>query len=109
MRIPEDAIISEEKLTRYLLAPRLRDDKSGFLGQAGFSLNKAEELERALRKLASEAESEENGRNEYGRFLRTEGELTGPTGRRIGVVLIWLQWFADGSVHLVTVKPRKER
>ena len=36
MRIPDDAIIPEEKLTRYLLVPHPSDDKSKFLAQAGF-------------------------------------------------------------------------
>lgn len=38
MRIPADAIIPEDKLTRYLLVPREYDDKSRFLSQAEFTL-----------------------------------------------------------------------
>jgi len=33
MRIPEDAIIPLEKLTKYLLVAHPFDDKSGFLAQ----------------------------------------------------------------------------
>ncbi|MBD2204797.1 hypothetical protein H6G33_13520 [Calothrix sp. FACHB-1219] len=38
MKIPPDAIIADEKITRYLLVPREQDDKSKFLAQAGFTL-----------------------------------------------------------------------
>jgi hypothetical protein len=37
VKILEDAVIPEEKLTRYLLVPRIKDDKSKFLAQAGFT------------------------------------------------------------------------
>jgi hypothetical protein len=38
MRIPSDAIIPDEKLTKYLLVPRHWDDNSRFLHRAGFTL-----------------------------------------------------------------------
>ena len=31
-----------------------------------------------------------------------------PRRRPPSVVLIWLRWHVDGSVHFVTLKPRKE-
>ena len=36
MLIPPDAVIDETKFTHYLLVPRPWDDKSGYLGKAGF-------------------------------------------------------------------------
>jgi hypothetical protein len=44
--------------------------------------------------------------NDYGVFWRTEGSLSGPIAE-LPVVLIWLQWAIDGSVHFVTLKPKK--
>ena len=38
MKIPNDAIIPDEKLTRHLLVYKARNDKSKFLAQAGFTL-----------------------------------------------------------------------
>jgi hypothetical protein len=38
VKIPPDAIIAPEKPDRYLLVPLARNDKSGFLAQAGFAL-----------------------------------------------------------------------
>jgi hypothetical protein len=107
MRIPADAIIPREKLTRYLLVPRPWDDKSRFLGQAGFSLTEPDILHQAIRRMAANFDAVEDGTNDYGTFFRVEGDLEGPNGRTLQVVLIWLQWELDGTFHFVTLKPRK--
>ncbi len=107
MRIPDDAVIPEEKLSRYLLIPRVRDDKSKFLAQAGFTQENSEALLAALRLLASSAEAVEDGPNEYGTFYRVEGELQGANERNLAVVTIWLRWDLDSSFHFVTLKPQK--
>jgi hypothetical protein len=36
--LPQDAIIAEEKLTKYLFMPLPKDDKSKFLAMAGYTL-----------------------------------------------------------------------
>ena len=105
MRIPSDAIIPIEKLTRYLLVPRPWDDKSQFLAQAGFSITDPAALDSAIRRAASVFDALEDGSNEYGTFFRVEGELEGPKGRSLPIVLIWLQWNIDGTYHFVTLKP----
>jgi hypothetical protein len=107
MRIPADAIIPREKLTRYLLVPRPWDDKSRYLAQAGFLITDPDALDRAIRKVAETFDAHTDGVNEYGTFYRVEGELTGPSGRSLPVVLVWLQWKLDGTFHFVTLKPRR--
>lgn len=57
---------------------------------------------------SASAEATEDGDNYYGAFLRVEGELVGPQGS-LSVVLIWIRWHVDGSLHFVTLKPRTER
>ena len=109
MRIPADAIIPDEKLTRYLLLPRPWDDKSQFLAQAGFTLDNPAELESAIRRLAATNDAIDDGENDYGTFFRVTGEFIGPNGGRLQVVLIWLQWKLDGTVHFVTLKPNKNQ
>jgi len=37
MKLPPDAHIAKEKMTRYLLLPQARGDKSAFLARAGYS------------------------------------------------------------------------
>jgi hypothetical protein len=108
MRIPSDAIIAEQKLTDYLLVRRPWDDKSGYLGRAGFDSATWTELREAIRRLADTVEAVEDGFSEYGTFYRVEGTLTGPTGT-VRVVCVWMKRAVDGSVHFVTLKPFRRR
>jgi Domain of unknown function (DUF6883) len=105
MKIPDDAVIPVEKLTKYLLVPRPWDDKSMFLAQAGFDQSNPDALMAAIRALAIGAEGSEDGSNEYGTFYRLEGSLVGPGGQSLAVVTVWIRWHADGSFHFVTLKP----
>ena len=109
MRIPADALVPGEKLTKYLLVHREWDDKAKFLAKAGFGLQNAPRLLAAIRKLAAEAEAVEDGANEYGDFLRADGELQGPNGVILSVTSIWLREKLGGRVCFVTLKPRKEK
>jgi len=102
-------MIPMEKLTAYLLVPREWDDKSKFLGAAGFTRDNPHLLLAAIRDLAAMTEAVEDGENEYGVFLRAEGRLTGPSGRTLAVVTIWLQLRSDGHTRFVTLKPLKEK
>ena len=104
MLIGPDAIIAEDKLTRYLLVRRAWDDKSGYLAKAGFTLGNWQELESAIRSLAESVEATEDGTNEYGQFFRQEGQLAGPAGA-IPVVLIWMRRKVDQKLYFVTLKP----
>lgn len=109
MRIPPDAVVPPEKLRDYLLAPRPFDDKSKFLALAGFSRDNPHVLLGAIRQLAGAVEARTDGSNEYGEFLRVEGEIQGPNGKSLSVTTIWLRWHADGRVRFVTLKPWKEK
>jgi hypothetical protein len=109
MRIPASAIISPEKITRYLLIPRPWDDKSQFLSRAGFSADEPEFLESAIRRVTEKYEAMTDGENDYGTFYRIVGELDGPAGVSLSVVLIWLQWKLDGTFHFVTLKPNRSQ
>jgi hypothetical protein len=108
MRLPRSVVIERDKLLRYLLIHRPADDKSKYLGLAGFARHNADQLEHAIRELALTTESYQDAHNEYGVFWRTEGNLRGPSAE-LPVVLVWLQWFADDSFRFVTLKPRRER
>ena len=82
MRIPDEAVIPREKLTRYLLVPRPWDDKSKFLARGGFALDRPEELEDSIRQLTASSEATEDGDNEYGRFLRVVGNFSARADHR---------------------------
>jgi hypothetical protein len=108
VKIPSDANIPQEKLVRYLLVLKQRNDKSQFLAKAGFTQENSETLRSAIALLIQSAEAVEDGTNEYGIFYRVDGALRGINGRSLAVVTVWLQWYSDGSFHFVTLKPRKE-
>jgi hypothetical protein len=108
VKIPPDAVIPDDKLTRYLLVHRARNDKSKFLAQAGFTQQNWADLRAAIRLLADSVEAVEDGNNEYGNFYRVEGDLTGVNGVNLSVVTIWLQRQLDGNFQFVTLKPQKE-
>ena len=44
MELPPDVIIQDQKLTKYLLVFKPRNDKSKFLARAGFNLNNWQQL-----------------------------------------------------------------
>jgi hypothetical protein len=109
MKIPREAVIPPEKLTRYLLLERPWDDKSKFLAQAGFDQTNPDRLLIALRELAEAYEAIPDSVSQYGEFLRVDGEIQGPNGRRLAVTTIWLRQQLDGLVRFVTLKPRREK
>lgn len=108
MKILEDAVIPEEKLTRYLLVPRIKDDKSKFLAQAGFTQDNPNDLLNAIKQLALITDAVEDNINEYGVFYTVTGDLQGLNGRSLPVVTVWLQSINDGSFRFITLKPKKD-
>jgi hypothetical protein len=91
MKLPADTVIAEEKLTRYLLVPQVRGDKSSFLERAGYRLNDFERLQNDLRVqiLSLEAESLES--NQFGQYFQIRGDLRGPNGVALSVRTIWMK------------------
>jgi len=108
VRIPEDLIIPDAKITHYLLVQKARNDKSKFLAQAGFTQENSEALKTAIQTQAAATEAVEDRSNEYGTFYQVEGDLVGVNGVRLSVVTVWLQRQIDGKFQCVTLKPRKE-
>lgn len=106
MKIPGDAHISDEKLKVYLLSPRNRNDKSGFLLQVGFDRNNSHLLEDALHRLIRENEAQIERESEYGTLYRVKGNLTGPHGI-LTVVTIWIRVDAESHFRFVTMKPAR--
>jgi hypothetical protein len=106
MKIPTDAIILREKLTRYLLIFQPESDKSEFLAQAGFTLANPDALEAALRAMLATHDAVVDSQNRYGTFYRIEGTLKGVNDRDLLVVTIWImRTDEDGLYRFVTLKP----
>ena len=107
MKLPANTVIAREKLTGYLLRKLPENDKSGFLGLAGYTLDNPERLEADLRSqiLAQEADFVET--TEYGDKYCIAGELMGPNGRRLKIVTVWMTENATGLTKFITLYPAK--
>jgi hypothetical protein len=108
VKVPEDAIIPDAKLTRYLLVLRPRSDKSKFLAQAGFTAENPESLLSALRQLTITNDAVEDRTDEYGTYYQVEGVLQGTNGINLNVVTIWLKRKIDQQFQFITLIPNKE-
>jgi hypothetical protein len=107
VRIPEDLIIPDAKITGYLLVPKPRNDKSKFLSQAGFTPENSEALRLAIQRQALSTEAVEEKTNEYGTFYQVEADLIGVNGTSLLVITVWLERQIDGKFQFVTLKPSK--
>ncbi|MFI5202158.1 MAG: DUF6883 domain-containing protein [Candidatus Kapaibacterium sp.] len=104
MIIPKDAIIAIEKVRDYLLKPRIKHDKSGFLRLAGYEREQYEILLNDIRDqfLPSEAQFQE--RKKYGEYYAIRGFLQGPNGRQLRVKTVWIVDL-QGDIRFVTLVP----
>ena len=107
MKLPPDTIIAPRKLTQYLLRLRVEDDKSQFLALAGYTLEDADRLMQDIREQLLPQEAEFHEETEYGPKYRIRGTLTGPNGRVLQVVAIWMKENATNQTKFVTLFPDK--
>jgi hypothetical protein len=107
MKLPDNIIIPDAKISQYLLIYREQDDKSKFLAQAGFTPSNPDQLKAAILELIQTTEAIEDSRNDYGIFYRVEGNLKG--SQYLAVVTIWLKRTIDKRVQFITLKPKKEK
>jgi hypothetical protein len=107
MKLPANTVIDPRKLAQYLLRYRDEDDKSGFLALAGYTLETADRLMSDLRTQLLPLDAEFFDRTQYGPKYRIQGTLTGPNGRVLRVVSIWMKEDATGETKFVTLFPDK--
>jgi hypothetical protein len=105
VKLPADSQIATEKLTRYLLVPLVRGDKSAFLAMVGFSLANAGSLADALRNLLKDGEALPTENSLYGQFYEIRGRLTGPSGRALMVKTVWMTEHLSGRTKFITLVP----
>ena len=107
MKLPADTIIARRKLDEYLLRHRAEDDKSGYLALAGYTLENAERLIHDIRTQLLPLDAQLFDETEYGTKYRIRGVLSGPKGRRLRVLSIWMKENATGETKFVTLLPDK--
>lgn len=108
MKLPKDTLIAHEKLTRYLLVPKKRNDKSQWLAQAGYAFDNWQVLETDLRDQILSIEAAPLERTEYGRIYEINGQLVGPNGKILSVRTIWMTEHATGDTKFITMYPARE-
>jgi len=103
MRLPEDTLISDDKLTQYLLVPKKRNDKSQWLAQAGYTLENWQALENDLRNQVLSNVANPTEKTEYGQMYEIRAKLVGPNGKSLSVCTIWITEGAAGTTKFITM------
>jgi hypothetical protein len=104
-----DAVVSEDKIRRYLLAPRDRNDKSAFFAKAGYSQERWQQLAADIREQLLPGEAILSQRTEFGELYTVTGVLTGPNGGSRRVVSVWIVEHGTGVTRLVTAYPERRQ
>jgi hypothetical protein len=108
LKLPENAIITREKITDYLLKWQPDNDKSKFLARAGYSSDNWQRLLEDIRTQILPAEAELMRKTAYGDLFRIRGKLLGPNGVSLRVSTIWMAEYASRQTKFITLFPDKE-
>jgi hypothetical protein len=109
MKLPADSEIPLAKLTRYLLVPLPRGDKSKFLMRAGYTAENPSRLIADLRSQIVPLNATPAGFTKFGDFFEIVGVLRGPNGVSLNVKTIWIREHLRGNVRFVTLLPDKSK
>ena len=108
MKLPDDSIISSEKITEYLLKWKPDNDKSKFLAQAGYSSDNWQRLSDDIRAQILPIEAKLLSKTAYGDLYRIRGKLRGPNGVSLRVITVWMAEYATRQTKFITLFPDKE-
>ena len=109
MKLPVNTVIVREKVTRYLLVPQVRGDKSGFLERAGYTLEDADQLLGDLRSQLLPLDAVPTKSNKFGQYYEIRDDLAGPNGIILAVRTVWMTEHLSGVTKFVTLLPDKRR
>lgn len=107
MKLPATTIIARDKITRYLLLPQARGDKSAFLRAAGYTVDNADRLLDDLRSQILPLDGVPLENAKFGQYYEIRGTLSGPTGVVRAVRTIWITEHLSGITKFVTLTPDK--
>jgi hypothetical protein len=105
VKLPENSHIAPEKLTRYLLVPRTRGDKSAYLALAGYTLDNFTALLTDLRAQILNQDAAALETTSYGQLYEIRAPLVGPSGRTLRVRTIWMTEYLSGVTKFITLIP----
>lgn len=109
MQLPPNAVIPDDKLTRYLLVRRPRGDKSAWLISGGYSIESPEILAADIRAQLQTLDAQPAGSDKFGDYYETCGPLQGPSGKVLRARAIWMTEHLSGETRLITLIPDKSR
>lgn len=111
MKLPEHehAVVSERKITAYLLSLTHRDgrSKAAFFIRFGFTTDDWEALAHALLRHAADHSVAETEETPFGTNYVIEGPLLAPDGRSPQVRVVWCIATGEHIPHLATAYPLK--
>jgi len=108
LKLPDDSIISPEKITEYLLKWQPDNDKSQFLARAGYSSGNWQRLLEDIRTQILAIEAELIRKTAYGDLFRIRGKLLGPNRVSIRIITVWMAEYASRQTKFITLFPDKE-
>jgi hypothetical protein len=79
--------------------------KAAFFASLGYETDNWQDLDRALRTAATQADAETDERTPYGQKYRIRSILEGPGGRSAEIVSVWIVLYHEATPRLVTVMP----
>ena len=109
MKLPAEAVIPADKISKYLLVYRPRGDKSAWLKSVGYSIAKAEVLAADIRAQLLSLDARSAGSDKFGDYFETAGPLKGPSGKTLRARAIWMTEHLSGETRLITLIPDKSR
>jgi hypothetical protein len=100
------AVIPEEKLWDYLLAPThlVGRHKAAFFRALGYTQENWKALESDLRRFLRE-EAREKGNTKYGTKYEIQGQINGPTGRSARIVTAWIVLSGEDVPRFISAYP----
>jgi hypothetical protein len=105
VKLPANATIAPEKLSKYLLIRQSRGDKSVFLAMAGYTAANPEQLLQDLRVQVLSQEAVPLHRTKFGQFYEIRTALTGPNGRMLRIRSIWMREYLSSATKFITLVP----
>jgi len=108
LKLPDNSIISREKITNYLLKWQSDNDKSRFVGRAGYSPDNWQRLLEDIRNQILPLEAELVRKTAYGDLFQIRGKLVGPSGVSLRIVTIWMKESRSQQIKFITLFPDRE-
>ena len=108
VKLPADAVIAPEKLTRYLLVRQARGDKSAFLARAGYTAANPDRLLHDLRSQMLAQDAAPLEATPFGQLYEILAPLTGPNGTTLRIRSIWMKEHLSGVTKFITLMPARK-